>query len=112
MPLVGAAIGECLDHRDALRAGSIGMQTWIGMLLGIVAKLAIVFTMFGVFVVGIAVLERNSAAMRVPATRDRRSPLEYVRRVIRQARAFAALQGHVARVRPALEPVDDEGQAR
>jgi uncharacterized protein YqgC (DUF456 family) len=53
MPLVGAAIGEWLEHRDALRAGSIGMKTWIGMMLGIVAKLAIVFTMLGVFVIAL-----------------------------------------------------------
>ncbi len=53
MPLVGAAIGEWLEHRDALRAGSIGMKTWIGMMLGIVAKLAIVFTMLGVFVLAL-----------------------------------------------------------
>jgi uncharacterized protein YqgC (DUF456 family) len=53
MPLVGAAIGEWLEHRDALRAGSIGMKTWIGMMLGIVAKLAIVFTMVGVFVIAL-----------------------------------------------------------
>jgi uncharacterized protein YqgC (DUF456 family) len=55
MPLVGAAIGEYIEHRDALRAGTIGVKTWIGMLVGIVAKLAIVFTMLGVFVVALLV---------------------------------------------------------
>jgi len=50
MPLVGAAIGEFIAHRDALRAGRVGVATWIGLLLGAVAKLAIVFTMVGVFV--------------------------------------------------------------
>ena len=53
MPLVGAAIGEWLEHRDALRAGTIGMKTWIGIMLGNVAKLAIVFTMLGVFVLAL-----------------------------------------------------------
>jgi uncharacterized protein YqgC (DUF456 family) len=53
MPLVGAAIGEFLEHRDALRAGTIGIKTWIGMMLGIVAKLAIVFTMLGVFLLAL-----------------------------------------------------------
>ncbi|HTT12809.1 MAG TPA: DUF456 domain-containing protein [Burkholderiaceae bacterium] len=50
MPLVGAAIGEFLAHRDALRAGKVGLATWLGLLAGIVAKLAIVFAMIGVFV--------------------------------------------------------------
>jgi hypothetical protein len=50
MPLAGAAIGEFIAHRDALRAGRIGMATWVGLLAGAVAKLAIVFTMVGVFV--------------------------------------------------------------
>ncbi len=51
MPLVGAAIGEYLDRRDALRAGKVGVATWVGLLAGIVAKLAICFAMIGVFVV-------------------------------------------------------------
>lgn len=51
MPLVGAAIGEYLAQRDALKAGRIGLATWVGLLVGTVLKLAIVFTMIGVFVV-------------------------------------------------------------
>jgi uncharacterized protein YqgC (DUF456 family) len=50
LPLIGAAIGEYLARRDALRAGRVGLATWIGLLVGIVAKLAIVFAMIGVFV--------------------------------------------------------------
>jgi len=50
MPLVGAAVGEFLARRDALRAGRIGLATWLGLLAGIVVKLAIVFAMIGVFV--------------------------------------------------------------
>jgi uncharacterized protein YqgC (DUF456 family) len=50
MPLVGAAVGEYLARRDALRAGRIGIATWLGLLAGIVVKLAIVFAMIGVFV--------------------------------------------------------------
>jgi uncharacterized protein YqgC (DUF456 family) len=50
MPLLGAAIGEFIARRDALRAGRIGVATWIGLLAGIVAKLAICFAMIGVFV--------------------------------------------------------------
>jgi uncharacterized protein YqgC (DUF456 family) len=50
MPLVGAAIGEFIAHRDALRAGQVGIATWLGLLVGTVLKLAIVFTMLGVFI--------------------------------------------------------------
>ena len=50
LPLVGAAIGEYIARRDALRAGRVGVATWVGLLVGIVAKLAIVFAMIGVFV--------------------------------------------------------------
>jgi hypothetical protein len=50
MPLAGAAIGEYISHRDALRAGKVGVATWIGLLVGAVLKLAIVFTMVGIFI--------------------------------------------------------------
>ena len=50
LPLVGAAIGEYVARRDALRAGRVGLATWVGLLVGIVVKLAIVFAMIGVFV--------------------------------------------------------------
>jgi uncharacterized protein len=51
MPLAGAAIGEYLAERDALRAGRVGVATWIGLLLGTVAKLAIVLAMVAAFAV-------------------------------------------------------------
>jgi uncharacterized protein len=54
MPLVGAAIGEFIAHRDALRAGRVGVATWVGLLVGTVVKLAVAFTMIGVFVAAIA----------------------------------------------------------
>lgn len=53
MPLVGAAIGEYLTQRDALKAGRIGLATWVGLLVGTILKLAIVFTMIGVFLVAV-----------------------------------------------------------
>jgi uncharacterized protein YqgC (DUF456 family) len=55
MPLAGAAVGEFIAHRDALRAGRVGVATWIGMLAGAVAKLAIVFTMVGIFVAALLI---------------------------------------------------------
>jgi uncharacterized protein len=55
LPLVGAAIGEFIARRDALRAGRVGFATWLGLLAGVVAKLAIVFVMIGVFVVALII---------------------------------------------------------
>jgi uncharacterized protein YqgC (DUF456 family) len=49
MPLVGAAIGEFIAQRDALRAGRIGLATWLGLLIGTAAKIAIVFVIVAVF---------------------------------------------------------------
>ena len=54
MPLIGAAIGEFIAHRDALRAGRVGVATWVGLLVGTVVKLAVAFTMIGVFVAALA----------------------------------------------------------
>lgn len=50
MPLVGAAIGEYVAQRDMRRAGRVGIATWIGLLVGTAIKVAVVFTMLGVFV--------------------------------------------------------------
>ena len=50
MPLVGAAIGEYSAQRDLRRAGKVGVATWLGLLLGTAVKIAIVFTMVGIFV--------------------------------------------------------------
>jgi uncharacterized protein YqgC (DUF456 family) len=55
MPLAGAAIGEYLAQRDVGRAGKVGIATWIGLLLGTVAKVAIVLTMVGMFVFALLV---------------------------------------------------------
>ncbi len=51
MPLAGAAIGEYLAHRDALRAGKVGIATWFGLLIGTAVKIAVAFTMIGVALV-------------------------------------------------------------
>ena len=55
MPLVGAAIGEFLAQRDALRAGKVGIATWLGMLVGTVVKVAVVFLMVGIFVAALLI---------------------------------------------------------
>ena len=51
----GAAIGEFIAQRDALRAGKVGLATWLGLLLGTVVKIAIAFTMIGVFVAALLI---------------------------------------------------------
>jgi hypothetical protein len=55
MPLVGAAIGEYLVLRDLQRAGQVGMATWVGLLLGTAVKIAIAFTMLGMFIVALLI---------------------------------------------------------
>lgn len=55
MPLVGAAIGEYLAHRDALRAGKVGIATWFGLLIGTAIKIAVAFTMVGVAIAALLI---------------------------------------------------------
>lgn len=49
-PFLGAAAGEYLSQRDLLRAGKVGLWTWIGMIFGAAMKLGLAFTMIGLFV--------------------------------------------------------------
>jgi len=53
MPLVGAAVGEYIAQRDLRRAGTVGVATWLGLLVGTAVKVAIVFAMIGAFVVAL-----------------------------------------------------------
>jgi len=53
LPLVGAALGEFAAKRDILRAGKVGVATWLGLLIGTAAKVAIVFAMLGLFAVAL-----------------------------------------------------------
>jgi uncharacterized protein len=55
MPLVGAAIGEYLALRNLQRAGQVGLATWIGLLVGTAVKIAIAFTMLGMFVAALLI---------------------------------------------------------
>jgi len=48
-PFLGAATGEWLVRRDLLRAGKVGLATWLGLLFAGAAKIAIVFAMLGLF---------------------------------------------------------------
>lgn len=54
MPLVGAAVGEYLARRDELRAVKVGVATWMGVMVGLIAKVVLAFVMIGAF--GLALL--------------------------------------------------------
>jgi uncharacterized protein len=55
MPLIGAAVGEFISQQDAMRAGRVGMATWIGLVVGTALKIAVVFTMVGVFIAALLI---------------------------------------------------------
>ena len=50
-PFLGAVAGELIARRDVVQAGKAGVAAWIGFIIGTLGKLAIMFTMVGVFVV-------------------------------------------------------------
>ena len=49
-PLIGAFVGEFVAKRDMLHAGRVGVATWIGMVVGTAAKIAIAFMMIGILI--------------------------------------------------------------
>lgn len=49
MPLVGAAVGEYLARKNQIRAVKVGVATWIGIMLGLIAKVVLAFIMVGIF---------------------------------------------------------------
>lgn len=53
MPLVGAALGEYIARRDHGQAVRVGTATWIGMMVGLVAKVVLACVMVGIFVVAL-----------------------------------------------------------
>ena len=53
MPLVGAAIGEYWAQKDQQRAAKVALATWLGLLLGLVAKVVLSFVMIGIFLVAL-----------------------------------------------------------
>lgn len=50
MPFVGAVIGELIAQKNARQAAKVGLATWLGLLVGTVVKLVLVFMMIGIFV--------------------------------------------------------------
>lgn len=49
MPLVGAAVGEYLARKDHTRAVKVGVATWVGIMVGLIAKVVLAFIMVGIF---------------------------------------------------------------
>jgi uncharacterized protein YqgC (DUF456 family) len=52
-PLAGAVIGELTVHDDWRRAGKVGAAAWIGFMVGMGVKIALAFSMIGIFLVAL-----------------------------------------------------------
>ena len=50
-PFAGAVIGELTVKKDIHAAGRVGIGAWLGLLLGMAAKVALGFAMIGVFII-------------------------------------------------------------
>ena len=48
-PFAGALVGELLAGSKVEKAAKVGVATWFGLLFGTLAKIALCFTMLGVF---------------------------------------------------------------
>lgn len=55
MPLVGAAIGEYLARKDQNLAVKVGVATWVGIMVGLIAKVVLGFVMVGIFVAALLI---------------------------------------------------------
>jgi hypothetical protein len=53
MPFVGAVAGEYLARREHGRAVQVGVGTWVGIMLGLLAKVVLSLVMVGVFVIAL-----------------------------------------------------------
>lgn len=49
-PFIGALVGELSVHGRIDQAGRVGVATWLGLIFGTLAKIAIGFAMLGIFV--------------------------------------------------------------
>ncbi len=54
-PLVGAALGEWIARRDHAGALRVGAATWVGLMVGLVAKVVLSFMMIGIFLAALLV---------------------------------------------------------
>lgn len=54
-PFVGALVGELATRGNPTRAVHAGFGAWLGFVVGTIAKLAVAFTMLGVFVAALLI---------------------------------------------------------
>jgi len=54
-PFVGALVGEASAGGTIRRSTHVGIATWIGLLFGTLAKVALSFTMLGIFVAALLI---------------------------------------------------------
>jgi uncharacterized protein len=54
-PFIGALIGELSAGGTIHRSTHVGVATWIGLLFGTLAKIALSFTMLGIFVAALLI---------------------------------------------------------
>ena len=50
-PFIGAIAGELIARQRLGQAAKVGFATWLGLLIGALAKLSLAITMIGVFVI-------------------------------------------------------------
>ena len=50
MTKVGAAVGELMARRSHHQALRVGVATWVGLMLGMLAKFVLAFMMIGIFI--------------------------------------------------------------
>ncbi|MBK7014573.1 MAG: DUF456 domain-containing protein [Sulfuritalea sp.] len=55
MPLAGAAAGEYLAQKDQARAVKVGVATWVGIMVGLIAKVVLSFIMVGIFLASLLI---------------------------------------------------------
>lgn len=48
-PFIGAVLGEYLERGKMGQAGKVGLATWLGIILGSIAKLALAIAMVAIF---------------------------------------------------------------
>lgn len=53
-PFVGALVGELVAGGTMRRAAEVGFGTWLGLLFGTLAKIALSFAMLGIFIFALA----------------------------------------------------------
>jgi uncharacterized protein len=49
MPFIGAVIGEYIAQKNTKQAAKVGFATWLGLIVGTIVKLVLVFMMIGIF---------------------------------------------------------------